>query len=277
MSEAASFRRNRAFSSQPSRQAVTARRRRVMLWGLVSAALLIPGILILMEGPWMRITRVHVHADFGMSREEILRQAGITGGISYFLLRPGEVAARLKRNPLIREAQVEKVFPNALRLDLVRRRPLALTIFSREGRDVLAAVDKEGIIFDAGGHLATVDLPVFSGITFQGGPVGSRMPGTLQHLLDDLHRLHLEEPKLFDRISELRVVPRTKGGVDILLFTADYRIPVRIGDRISPELCRWILVVLDILSQQERADQVAEVDFRSGEVVYRMKEGARGR
>ncbi|SIQ04748.1 cell division protein FtsQ [Alkalispirochaeta americana] len=277
MSEAASFRRNRSTASPAPRRMPAGGNRWRVLWGLaVTGALLLGGLLVV-QGSWLKITRIHVHADFDMSREEVLHQAGITGGMNYFLLRPAEVVARLKRNPLIREARAEKIFPNALRLDLVRRRPLVLTIFSRGDRDVLAAVDREGVIFDAGQHLGGANLPVFSGITFQGVPVGSRMPRMLEQLLEDLHRLRLEEPKLFERISELRVVPRNNGGVDILLFTADYRIPVRIGDRISPELCRWILVVLDILSQQETADQVAEVDFRSGEVVYRMKEGARGR
>lgn len=227
--------------------------------------------------PRVRISRIHVQADFEISRQELLSLAGLDTAPFYFSVRPGEVAQRLEELPLIKTAVVERVFPDTVRLDLQRRRPVALVFFSRNGRLVPAVLDEQGVIFDTGPHLAELDLPVISGIEFQGSPLGSRMPDMVAGFLHSLHELQVEEPRLFDRLSELHVVPRRNGGFDVLMFTADYRVPIRLGMVITPELSRWSLMVLDVLSQQGIEGEVSEVDFRSGEIVYRMKEDGHGR
>lgn len=243
----------------------------------IAAVLLIYVLTVIVVLPRLRIARIHVQADFEISRQELLELAGFTGRTHFFSFRSGETAARLLEHPMIKTASVRKIFPDGVRLDLQRRRPLALTVLVRNGRLVPAALDEEGMIYDAGLHLAEMDLPLITGVEFQGNPVGSRMPEMLQGFLQSLYRLRLEEPRLFDRISELQVVPRRNSGFDILMFTADYRIPVRLGSEITAEQCRWSLMVLDVLAQQGISERVAEVDFRSGEIVYRMKEEIHGR
>lgn len=227
--------------------------------------------------PWFRISRIHVHADFEIAEHVLLEQAGLTGTAYFFLVKPADVAQRLEQLPIVRSASVERAFPDALRLELLRRRPIAIAIINRNGRDLPAVIDEEGVMYDAGPHLADLDLPVISGVEFHGDPIGSRMPETFESLLTSLYRLRIDEPRLFDQLSELKVVPRRNGGFDVLLYTAGYRIPVRLGSEISAELCRWSLMVLDVLSRQGFSDQVLEVDFRSGEIVYRMKEDSNGR
>ncbi len=274
MSEAAFVRRNRKRATSDAGSGSGY----LTVIGLVLAAGLVFYILsatVLL--PWMRINRIHVHADFEIERSVLLELAGLHETAYFFNVRPGEIAQRIEEHPLVRTAQVERVFPNALRLDLLRRRPVALVVLDRNGRVTPAAVDEEGVIYDAGLHLAELDLPVISGVEFQGAPVGARMPEMLHGFLESLHRLKVEEPRLFDRVSELQIVPRRNGGFDTLLFTADYRVPVRLGPEITPEICRWALMVLDVLTQQGISGDVAEVDFRSGEIVYRMKEDSHGR
>ena len=275
MSEAAFSQRVR----RPAVEPTPARRRRfitaiAVIGAGVPAALVVFAFVVV---PQLRISRVHVHADFEIDRGDLLELAGLQESTHYLAVNPARIAARLEEYPLIRTARVERIFPDAIRMTLTRRRPVALTVFNRDGRNNLAAIDENGVIYDAGVHLGKSDLPIISGLEFQGNPVGSRLPEILNGFLADLHHLRIEETRLFERISELHVVPRNSGGFDILMFTADYRIPVRLAGEINPELFRWSLMVLDVLSQQGLSEEVAEIDFRSGEIVYRLKEDSRGR
>lgn len=271
-----------AFSQRVHRSQETSRpsRRR---WFVVLIAIVAVSVLVLSAAfallvvPQLRITRVHVHADFEIDRNDLLELAGLQESVHYFAVNTTRIAARLEEYPLIRTARIEKVFPDAIRMTLARRRPVALTVFNRNGRNSLAAIDENGVVYDAGVHLGDSDLPILSGLEFQGNPVGARLPENLKGFLEDLYHLRIEEPRLFERISELHLVPRSSGGFDILMFTADYRVPVRLAGEINPELFRWSLMVLDVLTQQGLSEQVAEIDFRSGEIVYRLKEDARGR
>jgi len=266
---------NAAFSQRvrrsPDESHPVRRRQLVTFFAVVGAGVpVLLAVFAFLVVPQLRISRVHVHADFEIDRGELLQLAGLQESTA-------RIAARLEEYPLIRSARVERVFPDAIRMTLTRRRPVALTVFNRNGRNVLAAIDENSVIYDAGMHLGESDLPIISGLEFQGNPVGSRLPEVLNGFLADLYHLRIEETRLFERISELHVVPRSSGGFDVLMFTADYRIPVRLAGEISPELFRWSLMVLDVLFQQGLSEQVTEIDFRSGEIVYRLKEDARGR
>ena len=48
-----------------------------------------------------------------------------------------------------------------------------------------------------------------------------------------------------------------------------HRIKVRLADRIDETVLRYVFLVIDVLARTRSADDVTEVDLRSGEVVYR--------
>lgn len=227
--------------------------------------------------PWLQVSRVVVQADFTMDRAALLELAGLDGGVHYFSVDPDRIAENLTAHPIIRSAAVERVFPNGVRLDIRRRRALATALVSIGGRSVPAVLDETGTVFDAGAHLANQDLPVVSGITFRGSAVGSTLPDRVQPVIESLYELRISAPDIFGLVSEVRIEPRAAGELDVLLFTEGFPVPVRMGANMTRESCTYALMVLDVLAQQGETDRVAEVDFRSGEVVYQMKEDARGR
>lgn len=244
---------------------------------VVASAGFIAFLAVVAVFPALQISRIYVHADFEISREDLLDRAGFREREYWFSVQTREMANRISAIPMVRTAHVERVFPNALRLTLERRRPLALVLIPAGGRLVPAAVDEQGVIFTTPVSSAELDLPIISGIEFQGSVVGSRLPDMVQPFLESLYRLRVDSPRLFQRISEFRVVPRRTGGYDLLMYIADYRIPVRLESQISTELSTWSLMVLDVLAQQGLDGEVAEVDVRSGEIVYRLKEDSHGR
>lgn len=234
-------------------------------------------VVITVVLPRLRISRVVVESDVEINRDQLLELAGLDGARYYHEVDPLVVAAQVGEHPVIRTAMAERVFPNTVRLELIRRRPLALALVERGGRSVPVVLDETGTVFDAGGHLADQDLPVLAGVEFQGRVVGSALPARLEPLLESLYELRLSAPEIYRLLSEVRVVPQDGGRYDLLLFTEGFPVPIRTGDRFDKDTCTYALMVLDVLARQGTASDVAEVDFRSGEIVYRMKEDVRGR
>jgi cell division protein FtsQ len=234
-------------------------------------------LFIFVITPYTRISRIYVHADFDISQERLLAATGLSAEDHYFSIQTSVLSERVATIPMVKSAQVERVFPNALRITMERRRPVALMLVSQDGQVLPAVVDEEGMIFDQSPALARLDLPIISGLEFQGSVVGTQLPSVLQTFLESLHRLRVESPRLYERISEFHVVPRRSGGVDLLMHLSDYPVPVRLENRITTELSTWSLMVLDVISQKGLDATVVEVDVRSGEIVYRLKEDADGR
>ena len=95
----------------------------------------------------------------------ILDYLKIEEGISMFALDPLQVSARLQNHPWVREAQVRRIFPNKIFLNVEIRHPVALI-----NAKTLYYVDSQGEIFKAVNAQESKDLPLISGIspaTFQ--------------------------------------------------------------------------------------------------------------
>lgn len=248
----------------------------VVIAALLSIGLAGTVIVATVVVPRVRISRVIVQADFDVDRTAILRMAGLESPPTFFAVQPVEIMARLEEHPMVRTARVERVFPDTVRLELTRRRPLAVSLVEVRGRPIPAAIDDTGLIYDSGAHVAALNVPVLSGLRYEGNVVGQQLPDQLLPLLASLHELKMTAPEIFRLISEIRVEPRASGAYDTLLFTSGFPVPVRMSGALDHERSTYALMVLDVLSQQGIAEEVAELDFRSREIVFRMKEGDRG-
>ncbi len=223
--------------------------------------------------PRLRITRVVVQADFEMDRDALLELAGLDDGAHYFAVNETEIARRIEGYPSIRSVEVTKGFPNVVTLRMDRRRPLVASFIEGRHETGIVLIDESGAIFADGAAGEGYDVPVISGITFQGRVVGSSLPESVQPVLESLYGLRRSSPQLYSLISEVRLESLRAGVFDVLLYMGSYRVPVRMNESFDGKTCTYALMVLDVLSQQGIAGDVQEIDFRSGEIVYRMKEG----
>lgn len=226
--------------------------------------------------PWMQITRVIVQADFEVDRDDLLAMAGLDETVYWFNIDAEAMQSRLAAHPMVREAGVERVFPNMLRLELERRRPLVTALVSHAGSTRPIVVDEAGMIFDEGPRVAAHDVPVLSGVGFEGNVVGRRLPERVLPVLESLYGLRVEAPEMYRLISELRIESRGSGEIDVLMHVAGYPVPVRLDARFDRTVCSYALMVLDVLVRRGEADRIAEVDARTGEIVYRIREEADG-
>ena len=247
---------------------------RFLQWAaaLVGSGALLYAVATTLLLPYLRIDRVVVQADFEIDRALLLRRAGLSGVVHFHTVNPEQVRRSLETIPEIRRVVVQKTFPDTIRLVMERRRPLLVTLLPDGTGMELAVIDQDGVIYQRGVSPENLDLPLISGITFQGEIVGSRLPDRLVSVIERIQTLRVEEPQLFGALSEIRVVPREAGAFDLLVYNKSFRVPVRMGRDLTTESFAYSLMILDVLTQQGVADSVEEIDFRSGEIVYRLKE-----
>ncbi len=247
---------------------------RRLLTSLLLVAVPLAAVSLLFVFPAMRISRFEVAGPTSLGREEILRWAAVHGTEYLATVDCERIAANLQAHPQVSEARVQRVFPNGLKLVVTDRAAVAAVLAPVEGRMIPVAVDKDGVAFRA--LTETADVPVLSGIRFEGFRFGVRLPDSLLPLLRSLEELRTGNPGLLSAFSEIRLVRRTYGDLELLLYPLHYRVPVRTPTVLNEALLRSIILVLDVVERQGMASGISELDFRTGTVVYRVKEGVSG-
>lgn len=248
---------------------------RLLAWLVAALGLLTAGLLVfhLVLTPRLLLRNVVLTSELALGQGEVLRLAGLEGAVEYFRVDPREVERRLAAFPPVESAVVAKVFPDTLRIFITARRPLAaLLARDREGRALPLAIDRQGVVFQVGPELTVWDLPLLSGVEFAEVRAGLQLPPGLRPFLEDLERLVSEEPQLARLVSEIRLIPARGDRYELELFTVSHPVRLRLGERLSPESLRNALVVLDLLARQGLLPRVRELDLRTGEVVYRVRE-----
>ena len=228
----------------------------------------------LLIAPRLLIENIQIttESDFPLSNRDILNIAGINEKNYYFSIDTTEIQNNLESYPLLERAVVSKEFPNILKIKLHKREPLAVSLIKTEDGTIPVVLDSEGVIFQIGTSVSDFNIPVISGIKFPQIRLGMRIPEELISFLKDMKQLKNTEPVLFNLISELKFIKKNNSSYEVLLYPADYHIPVRIGTEIDEYLLKYILMVLDVVFQQEMIDRYSEIDFRTGDIVYRTME-----
>jgi cell division protein FtsQ len=245
------------------------------IFALVAAAvLLVPSAL--------RITRYEISGNASMTREDVLSAALIHDTEYFFSLDAARVKAALIADPRVASVSVSKLFPNGLRIAVAERKSVAAVIVTIGGVDSAVCLDSEGVAFAEASPEAAVSVPLISGIRFEGFRLGMRLPPALTVLVASLGEIQSSEPALLSAISEIRIVKPASGSSsagaapELVIYPLNQRIPVRAGASLDAPTLRSIILVLDVLGTKGLSSSVQEIDFRTGTVVYRSKEGQSG-
>lgn len=217
--------------------------------------------------PQMKITRVILEGDVALSDEELFEITGIRKNDFYYHVNSKELEELLLNVPRIREAKVERVFPDALRLILVGRRPLIMALVKEDNRTIPLVCDSEGVVFQVGGEVTHFDLPVLSGLNAGAVVSGLQLPLIVLPLLKQLQELKTSSPGLFAMISEIALEKTSEYSFDIVLFPAQLPVKIRMGPELSELALKQVAVVLDMLKRDDLFVQMNELDFRTDKVV----------
>lgn len=224
--------------------------------------------------PKMMINKVIVRNEnsIDLTNGEVLRLAELEGDLFFFSINTDEIKERLLTYPLIKEAKVEKKFPDSLFIELTGRNPLAMSIVDTNDGGVPVVFDENGVVFQIGASVAEMNNLVISGIVFKNIQLGMKLPEEIFGLLKCLQELRNEALYLFNLISEVKVIKRNGSLYEAVVFISGYEMPVRIGMSLDKQELTYILMVLDVVTRDELKDGIQELDLRNGEVVYKVKE-----
>ncbi|WP_284420795.1 MULTISPECIES: cell division protein FtsQ/DivIB [unclassified Bradyrhizobium] len=106
-----------------------------------------------------RITAVAINGRKQLTQDEILAIGGVTGRSSLLFLDASAVRDRLKANPWIAEATVQKFFPSQLQIDIVERKAFAL--WQQDGR--LSVIADDGAVLEQYVSRPFLTLPLVVG------------------------------------------------------------------------------------------------------------------
>lgn len=219
--------------------------------------------------PNVLIRKIEIKSALDLTEQEVLDLAGINGSEYYFSVNLEAIEARLKTSPLVRDAIVEKNFPDTLRLTLVGRTPLLVAYARENGSTVPVVFDEEGILFQRGEKITERNIPVLSGVKLGEIRQGAALSKLISPFLKDLGELKRKNPELYDLISEIRVVSTESGGYELVLYPLSYRLRVWIGKRINAGMIRYLFFALNFIEQEGILKKIDEADFRTGELVYK--------
>jgi cell division protein FtsQ len=187
--------------------------------------------------------QVDVRGASILSRDELLRAAGVTPQSSLLLLDPESMRAALKRDPRIAEVTVRKFYPDRLDIVVEEREPFAR--WQRAGQTHLIARDGTVLRSDVGAEGATLPLVV--------GVGAEKHAAAFVTLLQSFPAIR-SEVRAGILVAERRWNLRLKNGIDVRLPEED------------PALALEQLVTLDRTKQLLSRD-VTVIDLRVPERV----------
>jgi cell division protein FtsQ len=152
------------------------------------------------------ITGVALTGNKHMSREEIFATAGVTGHSSTLFLDVADARARLKTNPWIADATVQKLYPDRLQIAITERAAFAL--WQKDGR--IGVIADDGTVLEPYFSRRFASLPLFVG-----AGAGARAK-EFQALIERYPDIR-DQLRAAVLVSERRWNLRLKNGVDVEL------------------------------------------------------------
>jgi cell division protein FtsQ len=152
------------------------------------------------------ITGVALAGHKHLTREEIFAIAGVTGHSSLLFLDVADARARLKTNPWIADATVQKLYPDRLQITITERAAFAL--WQKGGR--IGVIADDGTVLEPYISRNVAGLPLFVG---DGAATRAKDFLTLLERYPDLR----EQLRASVLVAERRWNLRLKNGVDVRL------------------------------------------------------------
>jgi cell division protein FtsQ len=246
---------------------------------LIAVAVVILGaecIWLFVVSPCIPFSTIEVNTFSGFDRAAVLTVAGIGEGASWLTVDTAAAEKALAGFYLVKSARVIKRFPDRLRIYLEPRHAVAFSLAPVFGRVLPVFFDRDGVIFKIGGNDGVVppNLPIISGLVFEQPGLGMRLPAVFGSFLSDLEEIGTNAPELLGAFSEIRINRKPFDGFDLILYPLHNLVKVRVGNTLSEDILRYVMLMLDVFHVQDLNS--GEIDFRSGMASYTVKEAPPG-
>lgn len=150
------------------------------------------------QSPLFRIQSIEFNSSYDMDLDTLMVHTGLKIGTFYFSVDPERIKDGLRRHPFVKDVEVQKRFPNSVRIDITYRQHFATIRYL----DILISIDDEMIVL--GVLNRAKDGFIIEGIPFETYSAGREIDVVKLYVLQNI----LSYIKLFDlaRITPDRVV-----------------------------------------------------------------------
>ena len=209
-----------------------------------------------------RITSVVINGRKQLSQDEVLGIGGVNGRSSLLFLDAATVRDKLKANPWIADATVQKFYPGQLQIDLVERTAFAL--WQQDGR--LAVIADDGAVLEPYVARRFVSLPLVVG---KGAETRARDFLALLARYPQVHSV--TKAAIF--VGERRWNLRLKNGLDIRLPENDVGNALAALSRLDKEdkLFSRDIVVVDMRLPDRLTVQLSVDSAKAREELFKDK------
>lgn len=207
-----------------------------------------------------------------ITEREVVGMMALEKDIRWINIDASEIEERLMRQPIIESATVTKKFPDKLLVDVIERKPVAISFANISGETVPLEIDNEGFIFRIGWNEKIPLLTIVSGLNFQNPKVGMKLSYKLTSLFSRLDVISKTNPVLLSGISEIKIREKKFGDYDLIMYPINTKVKVFTNKDFDDKTLNRMMLVLDVIHGEKVARELEYIDIRGTNVVYKWKE-----
>lgn len=236
---------------------------------LLVAVMAIELILLNFVHPSLGSPKILFSGNVNYSNELLMQSLTGMYDQNWFSFDTKGVASKLSSISGIESVNIEKVFPDKIKISLHERQSVAMMFINDKGRTIPIQIDKNGVLFTNENSAIVEDgsIPIISGIPVEHLAQGMRIPAKYRVLVEQISKILVLPQKYFAAISEICVVPKTYGNYELMLIPVNSKIRILTGHSLNEELLQSMMVVLDVVDSLE--PDVTEIDLRYDSISYR--------
>jgi len=209
------------------------------------------------------------------SPSSLMKVIGDSAGKNFLSFDSTDVKSMIATVPGIEDVEITRHFPNKIHINVIERKPVAMTFFSNGDRTVPVNIDKNGVLFTSAVNYSNSDhsIPLISGIPVENIPEGMRIPQKYRALMEQIASIRALSQNYFAAISEIHVIPKEYGNYELVLYPIHSQTRILTGRQLNEESLQYMMVALDVVNTLE--PDVEEIDLRYGSVSYTTRSNAR--
>jgi cell division protein FtsQ len=248
------------------------------LKGLILAAaavLILELIWLLAVAPCMPLSKIDVIAVPGIENAQAIAAAGIAEKSSFVSVNARAAEKALEGLYEVESARVTKRFPSTVKIVLIPRSAVGVSLAHQDGRLVPVYFDRTGLVFRIGdGDVPSPPLPLIGGLVFNPPVLGTKLPAMFGPFLESLQSIGDSAPELLAAISEIRINRKAFDGFDLVLYPVHNPVRIRLESDLNEETLRYVMLMLDVFASKN--SDIEEIDFRAETASYKIKEASSG-
>ncbi|MDI6784276.1 MAG: FtsQ-type POTRA domain-containing protein [bacterium] len=219
--------------------------------------------LFLFYSPYFNLARVEVSPMTQIGKEEILDLANIKLNSNLLMLRSGTIVAKVSAHPWVEQVQIQKRFPDKVRIEVVERKPVAIIC----GKEMFG-IDEEGYLLPGIRMEVVKDLPLITvnDSMLAGSPDRITAPA-MNNAIYVIKYLTENDPAFLKEISELNITAPD----NLVLYTLHEGTEIRLGNDNLPERLAKLQQVWQIVRQQQVVEEYIDLRFDKQGIVTKPK------